>query len=199
MRKPNCLGSICLMSLHVIVLSLMFSHLVHAPCLDCAIAMARRLLSSKSWISYEIILCLLFVVSFDHQFCGWKPNPALPVATEPITSFILREDSAVSTACFAFYFRPVIMAGCALFTNGSTESRNIWNSRALPNLNSSTNDFVGSFSFVDELYKATLVKDLGTPNHFFRNLLIKLSIFSILESDNSYICMGHANLGIKPK
>ena len=91
------------------------------------------------------------------------------------------------------------MAGCALFTSGSTESRNIWNSRALTNLNSSTSDFVGSFSFFDELYNATFVKDLGTPNHFFRNLLIEVSIFSTLESDTSYICMGHANLGIKPK
>ena len=199
MRKPNYFGSICLMSLHVIVLSLVFSHLVHAPCLGCATAMAKRLLSSKSLISSETILRLFFVVSFDHHLCGWRRNPALPVATKPITSFILREDSAVSTACFAFHFLPVIMAGCAIFTSGSTESRNIWNSRALPNLNSSTSDFVGSFSFVDELYNATFVKDFGTPNHFFRNLLIKLSIFSILESDTSYICMDHANMGIKPK
>ena len=185
MRKPNCLGFICLLSLHVIVLSLVFSHLVHAPCLGCATAMARCSLSSKSWISSKTILHLFFVVSLDHHLCGWRPNHALPVATEPITSFILREDSAISTACFAFHFRPVIMAGCALFTCGSTESRNIWNSHTLPNLNSSTSDFVGSFSFVDELYYATFVKDLGTPNHFFRNLLIKLSIFSILESDTS--------------
>ena len=135
MRKPNCLGSICLMSLHVIVLSLVFSHLVHAPCLGCATAMARRLLSSKWIIFSETILRLFFVASFDHHRCGWIPNLALPVATWPITSFILREDSAVSTACFAFHFQPVI-AGCALFTSGSTESRNIWNSRALPNLNS---------------------------------------------------------------
>ena len=142
MRKPNCLGSICLMSLHVIVQSLVFSHLIHAPYLVCATAMAKRLLSSKSWISSEILLRLFFVVSFDHHFCGWRPNPALPVATEPITSFILREDSAISTACFAFHFRPVIMAGCALFTSGSTESRNIWNSRALPKLNSWTSDLL---------------------------------------------------------
>ena len=178
------------MSLHVIVLSLVFSHLVYAPCLGCATAMVRRLLSSKSWISSETILRLFFVVSFDHHLCGWRPNPAFPVATEPITSFLLRENSAVSTACFSFHFRPVIMAGCAFFTCGSTESRNIWNSHALPNLNSSTSDFVSSFSFVDELYKATFVKDLGTPNHFFRNFLIKLSIFLILESDTSYICTG---------
>ena len=58
---------------------------------------------------------------------------------------------------------------------------------------------MGSFCFIDELYNAIFVKDLGTPNHFFRNLLIKLYIFSILESDTSYICIGHANLWMKPK
>ena len=84
------------------------------------------------------------------------------------------------------------------FSTVGPESRRIRNSCALPNLNSSTSDFVGSFSFVDELYNVTFVKDLGTPNHFFRNLLIKLSIFSFLESDTLYICLGHANLGIKP-
>ena len=99
----------------------------------------------------------------------------------------------------AFNFRPIIMAGCTLFINRFSESRSILNSRALTNLNSSTSDFIGSFSFVDELYNATFVKDLGTPNHFFKNLLIKLFFFSILESDTSYICMGYTNLRIKPK
>ena len=187
------------MSLYVMVLSLVFSHLVHAPCLGCATAMARRLVSSKLWIPSKTILRFFFVVSFDHHCCGWRPNPALPVATEPITSFILREDFAVSTACFAFHFRPVIMAGCALFTSVSTESRSICNSHTLPNLNSSTSDFVSSFSFVDEQYNATFVKDLGTPNHFFRHLLIERSIFLILKSDTSYIYIGRTNLCIKPK
>ena len=91
------------------------------------------------------------------------------------------------------------MAGCALFPNGSTEPRSIWKNHALPNLNSSTSDFVRGLSFVDELCNATFVKDLGTPNYFFRNLLIKCSIFSILKSDTTYICIGHANLGIKLK
>ena len=58
---------------------------------------------------------------------------------------------------------------------------------------------MGWFSFVDELYNATFIKDLGTTNYFFGNFLIKVSIFSILESDTSYIGLGHANLGIKPK
>ena len=49
------------------------------------------------------------------------------------------------------------------------------------------------------MYNATFVKKLGTSNHFFRNILIKFTIFSILESDTSYICMGHANIRIKPK
>ena len=70
----------------------------------------------------------------------------------------------------------------------------------LPNLNSSTCDFVNSFIFVNELYNATFVKDLGTPSPFFKNLLINRSIFfSILESDTSYICISHADLEIKPK
>ena len=49
----------------------------------------------------------------------------------------------------------------------SRESCSIWKSCTLPNLNSSTSDNVGSFSFIDELYSATFVKELGTPNHFF--------------------------------
>ena len=187
------------MSLHVMVLSLVFSHLVHASCLGCATAMARCLLSSKWWISSETILCLFFVVSFDHHRCGWRPSPALPVATELITSFILREDSAISTGYLAFHFQSVTMAGCVLFTSGFIESSSIWNSRALPNLNSSTTDFMVSFSFVDKLYNATFVKDLGIPNHSFRNLQIKCSIFLTIERDTSYICIGHANLGIEPK
>ena len=189
MRKLN-LGSICLISFYVMILSLVFSHLVHALHLGCATAMARRLLSSKWWISSETILRGIF----------WPPVVGADqdrVSHLPITSFILRENSAISAAYLAFHFRPVIMAGCALSTRGSSESHSIWKSRALPNLNTSTSDFVGSFSFVDELYNATFVKDLETPNHFFRNLLIKRSIFSILESNTSYICIGDANLAIK--
>ena len=53
------------MKFHVIVLSLVFSHLVHASCLGCATAMARRLLSSKSWISSEIILSTTTLVGED--------------------------------------------------------------------------------------------------------------------------------------
>ena len=117
---------------------------------------------------------------------------------EPITSFILREDSAVSTAYFTLHFLPVIMAGCALFTSGSTVAQHLEKS-CFTKFKFSASDFMGSFSFIDELYNATFVKDLGTPNHFFRNLLIKRSIFSILGSDTSYICIGYANLGIKPK
>ena len=76
---------------------------------------------------------------------------------------------------------------CRVFTSGSTELCRIQKSHALPNLNSSTSDFVGSFSFIDELCNTTFVQDLGNPNHFFRNFLIKRSIFSILESDNTYL------------
>ena len=85
----------------------------------------------------------------------------------PIISFILRADSAFSTTIFALHFRPVITEGWMFFPGGSWESRSIWKSCALSNLNSSTSDNVGSFSFVDELYSATFVKELGTPNHIF--------------------------------
>ena len=54
-------------------------------------------------------------------------------------------------------------------------------------------------TFVDELYSATFVKELGIPNHFFINLLINSLIVSNFVSDTSYICNGHANLGINPK
>ena len=43
------------------------------------------------------------------------------------------------------------------------------------------------------------VKELGTPDHFLINLLINRSIVSTFVSDTSYICNGHANLGINPK
>ena len=111
---------------------------------------------------------LLFTVdSLDHQYCGCRPRPAFPFASVPIISFILRADFAFSTAIFAFHFQPVITEGWVFFTSGSWESYNIWNSCAFPNLYSSTSDNVGSFSFVDELYSDTFVKELGTPNHFF--------------------------------
>ena len=92
---------------------------------------------------------------FAFQHCGCRPRPAFPFATVSIISFILRADSAFSTAIFAFHSRPVII-----------ESRSIWKSRASPNIYSSTSDNVGIFSFVDELYSTTFVKELGTPNHF---------------------------------
>ena len=110
---------------------------------------------------------LLFAVdSLDHQRCGCRPRPAFPFATVPNISFILRTNSVVSTAIFDFHFRPVITEGWAFFTSGSKESLSIWKSRAFPNLYSSTSDNVGSFSYVDELYSATFVKELETPNHF---------------------------------
>ena len=189
------------MSLDVMDLSLVFFHLVHILCLGCVTAMARRLLSTKWWISSETILRLSLlslltttvVVEYQVRLSQLLQNRLL------LSFCVLREVSAVSILYLASHFRPVIMASCALFTSGSTASCSIWKSRALPNLNSSTSDFVGSFSFVDELYNATFVKDLGTPNRFFNYLLFKHSIFSILKSDTSYICISHANLGIKPK
>ena len=156
----------CLRSLHVTALSFAFSHLVHAPCFLCPTAVEKRLTSSRWWISSDTIFLLFTVDSFDHQCYGCRPRPAFPFATVPIVSFILRADSAFSTAIFAFHFRPVITEGWAFFTRWSRESCNIWKSRAFPNLYSSTSDNVGSFSFVDEQYRATFVKELDTPNHF---------------------------------
>ena len=122
-----------------------------------------------------------FIVnSLDHQRCGWRPRPFLPFATVPIISFNLRANSAFSTAIFAFHFRSVITEGCAFFTSGSRESRNIWKSRSLPNLYSSTSENVGSFSFVDELYSATFVKELGTPNHFSYIYWLTTQLFQLL-------------------
>ena len=137
--------------------------------------------------------------SLDHQRYGWRSRPAFPFATVPIISSILRADSAFSTAIFAFHFRPVITEGWAFFTSGLWELCCIWKSRTFLNLFSSTIDNIGSFSFVDERYSAMFVKELGTPNHFFINLQINCSIVSTFVSDTSYICMGHANLGINPQ
>ena len=160
----------------------------------------NALTSSRWWISSDAIFLLFNVDSLDHQRCGYRPWPAFPFATVPIISFVLRADSAFSTAMFAFHFRPVITEGWAFFTSGSRESRSIWKSYTFPNLYSSTSDNVGSFSFVDELYSATFVKELGTPNHFLKiNLLINRSIVSTFISDSSYICNDPANLGINPK
>ena len=152
---------------HVTALSFALSHLVHVPYFLCPTAVAKRLTSSRWWISSDTIFILFAVDSFDHQRCGCRPIPAFPFATVSIISFILRADSAFSTVIFTFHFRLVITEGRAFFTSGSRESRSIWKSRAFPNLYSSTSDNVGSFCFVDELYNATLVKELGTPNHFF--------------------------------
>ena len=118
------------------------------------------------WISSDTIFLLFNVDSLDHQRCGYRSRPAFPFATVPIISFILRADSAFSTAIFAFHFRLVMTEGWVFFTSGSRESHSIWKSRTFLNLYSSTSYNVGSFSFVDERYSATFVKELGTLNHF---------------------------------
>ena len=136
------------------------------PLSPLSTAVAKRLTSSIWWISSDAIFLLFAVDSLDHQRCGCRPRPAFPFSTMPIISFILRSDSAFSTAIFVFLFRLVITKGRAFFTRGSRESRSIGKSHAFLNLYSSTSDDVGSFSFVDELYSATFIKELGTPNHF---------------------------------
>ena len=143
-------------SLHVTALSFAFSHFVHALCFLCPTAVANCLTPSRWWIFSDTIFILFTVDSLDHQRCGCRPRPAFPFDTVPIISFILRTDFAFSTAIFAFYFRLVITDGWALFNCGSRESHSIWKSHAFPNLYSSTSDNVRSFSFVDELYCATL-------------------------------------------
>ena len=175
-----------------------FTHVVHAPCFLCHTAVAIRLTSSR-WISSKTIFLLFIVDSLDHQCCGWRPRPALPFATVPVISFILRANSAFSTAIFAFHFRPVITEDWAFYTNGSWELHSIWKSHALLNLYSLTSDNIRSFSFVDELYSAMFVKELGTPNHFFIYSLINHLIVLNFISDTSYICISHDYLGINPK
>ena len=118
----------CLRSLHVTGLTFAFFHLVQAPCFLSPTAVAKRPTSSRWWISTDTIFLLFTVDSFDHQTHGWRPTPAFPDATVPIISFVLRADSAFSTAIYAFYFRPVITEGWAFFTSGSRESRSIWKS-----------------------------------------------------------------------
>ena len=156
----------CLRSLHVTALS--FCILPLSPCalFHLSYSSSKCLTSSRCWISSDTIFLLFVVDSLDHQRCGCRPRPAFPFATMPIISFILRADSAFSTAIFAFHFRPVITEGWAFITSGSRESRSIWKNRTFPNLYSSTSDNVGSFSFVIELYSATFVKELGTSNYF---------------------------------
>ena len=121
----------CLRFLHVTALSFTLFRLVHAPCFLCPTAVAKRLTTSRWWISSDTIFLLFNVDSLEHQRCRCRPRPAFPFATVPIISFILRADSAFSTAIFAFHFRPVITEGWEFFTSGSRESRSIRKSRAI--------------------------------------------------------------------
>ena len=114
-RKCNFWGSMCLRLPHVTALSFALSHLVHVPYFLCLTTVAIHLTSSRRWISSKIIFLLFIVDSLDHQHCGWRPRPALPFATVPIISFILRDNSALSTAIFAFHFWPVIKEGWVFF------------------------------------------------------------------------------------
>ena len=139
------------------------------PCALFSLSFSCSKTPLKWWISSHTIFLLFNVDSLDHQRCGCRARAAFPFATVPNISFILRADSAFSTAIFTFYFRPVIIEGWAFFPSGLRESHSIWISRSFPNLYSSTSDSVGSFSFVDELYSTTFVKELGTPDQFFLN------------------------------
>ena len=145
----------CLRSPHVTALSFALSHLVDVSFV--------QQLSQYAWHPWDEEF-----LPKSFSFCLWilwttntvdeRPRSSLPFVTVPIISFILRDDSAFSTAIFAFHFRPFITEGWAYFTSGSWESRSIWKSRALPNLQSWTSENVGSFIFVDDLYSATFVK-----------------------------------------
>ena len=139
-----------------------FCTLPHSPCtqfsLSYSCSKTPNFLKMMNFFRHHFLL--FDVDSLDHQRWGCRPRPAFPFATVLTISFIL-------TANFAFHFRPVITEGWAFFTSGSQESRSFWKSRAFPNLYSSTSDNVGSLSFVDELYSAIFVKELGTPNHSF--------------------------------
>ena len=167
----------CLRSPHVTALSFALSHLLHASCFLCLTAVAIRVTSSRWWISSETIF--LVYCGFLRLSSLWVK--AFPFTTVPIILFILMANSTFSKAIFTFHFRPVIIMGdLAFFTNGSQESRSIWKSCALPYLNSSTSDDVGSFSFVDEQQSITFVKKLGTPNHFLYIYWLTVPLFQLL-------------------
>ena len=79
-------------TLEVIAVCFVLSYFVHAPCFLWPTAAAICVTSSRWWISSETILFffLLIVDSLGHQCYGWRPRSALPFATVPIISFILR-------------------------------------------------------------------------------------------------------------
>ena len=108
----------CLRLLHVTALSSALSYLVHVTCFLCPIAITICLTSLRRWISSETIFLLFIEDSLDHQWYGWRPRAALPFATVPIVSFILKANSEFSTAIFAFHFQLVITEGWAFFTSG---------------------------------------------------------------------------------
>ena len=132
----------CLRSLHVTTLSFAFTHLVHTSCFFCPTAIAKRLTSSRWWISSDNIFLLFAVDSLDHQRCGCRPRPAFPFATVPIISSwgLIQHSQQL--------FLPSI-SDREFFISESQESRSIWKSCAFPNSYSSKSDNVGSFSFVD--------------------------------------------------
>ena len=70
MRKLNFFGSMCLRSHHVTALSFALSHLVHSPCFLYPTAVAKRLTSSRWWISSDTIFLPFNVDSLGHQRCG---------------------------------------------------------------------------------------------------------------------------------
>ena len=146
-------------------LSFALSYLVYEPCFLCPTPVAIRVTSSR-WISSKTIFLLLFVDSLDRKHCGWRPTPAFPFAAVPIISH-LRGRFCILYIYFRLPFPTSYYRRLVFFTRVSRESCSIWKSHSLPNLNSSTSDNIGSFCFIDELYRTTFVKELGTPKHLF--------------------------------
>ena len=140
MRK-QFLWFMCLRSLHV---TSVFSILPLCPCAPFPLSYSCSKTPNFKMDFFRYLFLQFAVDSLDHQCFGCSPRPAFPFVTVPTISFILRADSAFSTAIFAFNFRPVITEGWAFFTSGLRESCSIWKSRTFPNLYSSTCDNVGT-------------------------------------------------------
>ena len=176
-----------------------FSHLVHAPSFLWPTAVAKRLTSTRWWISSDTIFLLFAVDSLDHQRCGCRPRSAFPFTTVPIISFILRADSAFSTAISAFHFRPVITKGWT-FSPVGHESHAAFGRVSLfliyiPQQLTTLEVLVLWINYiVPRLLRSWVLQII-----FFINVLFNCSIVSTFVSDTSYICNGLANLGINPK
>ena len=112
-------------------------------------------------------------VSFLFPVCFWSPlscrwpHPFGVSLSFPNHFFNLKPFFGLVYGSTTFYFLPVFMVICTVFTTRSAESSNIESSLALSHLYSSKMDFSGSFSFALRQYIATSVRHEGTSNHLW--------------------------------